>query len=404
MGYLEEAAKKIKKTLYAGDSTSWGTEFLPCGIPDIDYALGGGIGKHRCITAGGLWSTGKTMILYYFLAMNQRLGGDSALLESEGGWSADFYRGIGGDPHSLFLMPDLETCEEAFDFIYNLCNQKIKDKMTSRHTLIGWDSIAATSTQHRQDTDLEVRDMSKSIVMDNGVKKIRSLLKPANVTIFATNQIREQIGSMSSEPHMPGGNAWPFISSQIIQLRFDGGDKSSKVFSGDNEDPIGRWVKGNVSKNKCASPWGQFASVIYTHANMPHPIYGWPTTIGIDARESLFHAYHKKRIRYMEKVENTYKVEYIIEGGTSGRYYINKKFAPTLSSFYQREWPQVLAENPWLWNFPYTRQVPNAAPSEPVNVQPESPSDGSIETPQQGSGGEIVSGDISGASQIPAAE
>lgn len=383
MGYLEEAAKKIKKNLFAGDSTSWGTEFLPCGIPDIDYALGGGIGKHRIITAGGLWSTGKTMILYYFLAMNQRLGADSVLAESEGGWNSDFYTTIGGDSNKLFLMPDLETCEEFFDFVYSLCQQKIKEK-TTRHTLIGWDSIAATSTTHRQETELDKRDMSKSIVMDNGVKKIRSLLKPANVTIFATNQIREQIGSMNSEPHMPGGNAWPFISSQIIQLRFDGGDKGSKIFSLENEDPIGRWVKGSVSKNKCASPWGTFASAIYTHANMPHPVYGWPTTIGIDSRESLFHAYHKKRIRYMKKVGNTYAEEYIIEGGASGRYYVNKKFAPQLGSFYHREWPQVLAENPWLWNFAYTRQVPNEAPSEPVNVQPQPPDESTSETSQPG--------------------
>lgn len=371
MGYLETAAKAIKKGLYSGDATSFGVEFLPSGIPDVDYALGGGIAKTRVITAGGLWSTGKTMLLYYFLAMNQRMGGDSALAESEGGWNSDFYRNIGGDPHTLTLLPDLETCEELFDWVYEICTLKIKEKI-HRHTLIGWDSIAATSTTHRQETELDKRDMSKSIIMDNGVKKIRSLLKPANVTIFATNQVREQIGSMSSEVHMPGGNAWPFISSQIIQLKFDGGDKSSKIVQGDSEDPIGRWVKGNVVKNKTASPWGEFAVAIYTHANREHPDYGTPTTIGINAVESLFYGYFRQRIKYIAK---NAPPEPILQGGQSGRYFVNKKFAPNLGSFYKREWPAVLTENIWLWNFPYTRAVPNAAPSEPLIVpvsEPES--------------------------------
>lgn len=371
MGVLEELAKAAKGALHRADDKFWCTDMLPCGIAAVDWCLGGGVGYGRVTELIGAWSSGKTMLLYLFLAQNQRMGGVSILFEAEGAFNEDFYRKLGGDPSTLWVY-NLETVEQLFDSIEVICDAKMKSKDQKPYAL-GWDSIAATATKHLMETDMGVRDMSKANAMDQGCKKIRSKLEETKIAVISTNQTREKIGSMDSAVHTPGGNAWPFLASQRVHLQFDGGDKSSKILSRDGTVEIGRWTKGKVIKNKLATPFGEFILPIYVEDGHWHPEYEEGTIIGIHAIESLFYNYLRKRIYLPDKTA-------IVELHDGGWYTISNRALPGGSKkFRKSEWPQIVKEYPWLLTYPYdqktaydlqanTAQVSQATTPEPPAV------------------------------------
>lgn len=369
--------KKLASCLINANSPVWHTDFLPCGIPPVDYALCGGACYGRVLELIGLWQSGKTLLLYMFLAMNQRLGGESYLCEAEGAFNADFFKMMGGDPNKLKLY-SVSTCEEVLDFIYSMAKAKIALKSKMK-VVIGWDSIAATGTQHLLDTEMEVRDMSKANVMNQGSMKISTVLDESNICVISTNQVRDKIGSMSSEVHTPGGKAWPFLASQRIHLEFDGG-KASYIQSEDGTTTIGRIIKGQVIKNKCGSPWGVFSMPVFTQDGWPHPSgYKYKTTVGIDARLSLWEAYIRSRI--MHRMPDDTRIPLIIG---QGWYNINPEIVPSFAGkaqFRATAWPDVLAENPWLWNYPYTREIPNVAQVAAVSPATENPHVQNLEQP-----------------------
>src|SRR5688572_22782911 len=138
MGVIEELQKKYKDAMHRADEEFWFTDFLPCGIAGVDWALGGGVGYGRVTELVGRWSSGKTMLLYKFLANNQARGGVSMLFEAEGAFEPDFYKKMGGDPSTLWTY-NLETVEEFFDAITLMCETKIKQK-DNKPYCVGWDS------------------------------------------------------------------------------------------------------------------------------------------------------------------------------------------------------------------------------------------------------------------------
>lgn len=353
MAIIDDLQKVWKNALFRGDEEFWHTDFLRTGIPTIDYALGGGFGYGRVAELLGMWSSGKTMILYKALAANQAAGGISILFEAEGAFDETFYRLMGGDPSTLWVYP-LDTVEQFMDCLYTICESKKKAK-DLKPFAVGWDSIAATGTKHLMETDMEdAKDMSKANAMSMGASRIRTVVKEARVAVISTNQIREKIGDMGTGPHTPGGNAWPFLASQRIHLKSEGGEKSSRISTADGKHEIGRWVIGEVIKNKLAATlWYKFSLPIYLQSGHAHPEYGHQTTLGIDVYESLFYGYLRQRILSPDKKD-------IIIMPTNGWYQVNPELVPNDRKFRKGEWPKIVSEFPFLWTFPYTREIPKS--------------------------------------------
>lgn len=340
--------EKFKGKLFSATDAFWHTDFLQCGIPAIDKALGNGIGYGRVAEFYGPWSTGKTMLLYYYLAANQRKGGKSILFEAEGAFSEDFYATLGGDPNSLLVYP-ADTVEDVFDAIVSICELMKAEAKAGNLTpvLIGWDSIACTGTKHLMEAGMEKRDMSKAGAMSTGCQLVRNHLHDTRVAIIATNQTRTMIGSMSSETHTPGGDAWRFLCSQRLELDLDGGYKGCMIQAREEDQKvdIGKWTKGKVTKNKLAAPFGRFSLPIYVQEGLSHPIWDRPLKLGIDIEETLFQMYSKGHWKLPSK-------KLVIE--QNGAWWkLEETIAPGYKNWMKKDWLEVLAKFPQLRTLPY---------------------------------------------------
>jgi RecA/RadA recombinase len=334
-------------------------EVLPTGVPPIDHGLVGGFAYGRFHELYGSSRTGKTMLVFLLLANNQRVGGLSVLIETEGTFDPEFYRACGGDPDTLVLVP-FEHChsvESVFNFV-NKAAKEAAEMSNEQKVVIGWDGIAATPTAHLLDVGMDKRDMSKALAISQGLSLITQRLAQTNIMVLATNQTREVVGSMDSTIHSPGGKALEFYSTQRICLLQDGGGKSSEIReeSEGKEDRfvLGYKVKGVVTKSKLGKGGIRFGFPIYCHAGRKHPVYDGVTFAGIDADEALFNYYLTgpflvagKRVVYSEK---------------KGWYTLNPAIVTDAKNFRQGEWPEMLDKYPQLWVLLYAdNEVPASA-------------------------------------------
>jgi RecA/RadA recombinase len=348
--------KKRKPVVFSGTDEWFHAEMLPCGIAGIDWILGGGLAYGRLSELFGNFSSGKTYLLYLFLAMNQRMGGVSALFESEFAYDADFYRAVGGDPESLLIRP-ARTIQEVFDGMAEIAKH-VATEGKDEKVAIGWDGIAATGTKHLQDVGMEKRDMSKAAGMSQGTQYITDLIGESQVAVIATNQTREKIGDDTYDPmrrtHTPGGKAWPFHSSQRLELEFRGGfirqfDPKAKDNRG--KEPIGHWVRARVDKNKLAPPHLSCSLPFYSFNDEVHPVFGTPTRMGIDYAEALLEFYKDSRFRLVVGEEKRPVIS------TSGGWYRFDESLEYDKSFHAKDFPSILEERPDLWQLAYAKQT-----------------------------------------------
>lgn len=343
-GLLDATSSKGEKS-HLGTDTFWGTELLPCGIAAIDHALGGGLARGRIHEFYGDYSSGKTFLLYQFLARNQQLGGYSMLIETEGAYDPDFFRARGGIPEKLVLSSsEVDTVEQVFRKLQQAVEHAIEMRKTTPdyNLAIGWDSIAATGTKHLQKEGLDKRDMSRAFSMSQGCAWLTMAVKRSGACVIACNQLRDKIGGYGGSI-TPGGHAWNFHCTQRVELKFRGGRRSSTIKTKE-EIEIGRHITGKVEKSKIASPWGEFVVPIYTEDNYAHPVFkDCRTKKGIDAEEALLDYY--KTGKFFLDENNSERVVTVNE---SGWHQLHPSIDPSGKKFYASQWLEKLEEFPQL--------------------------------------------------------
>lgn len=318
-----------------------------------DYLLGGGYGRGRFAEIFGNYSCGKSYELYQALIANQKAGGTSVLFEQEGAFNRNFFQMLGGDPNSLQVQSNLDTVEQVFE-----CMKRVAKGAAGRPDIpvcLGWDGIAATSTDHITEVGMSKRDMSKAILMDQGTKLLRNEIKRSKVCVIATNQIRVKIGQYATGHTTPGGSAYTFICSQRVELTLDGGDKTSLIYDNNDKsgEPIGRWIRFKVEKNKLGSAMGICKRPFYNHFGRKHPLYGYETSIGFDENESLFEFYASGTFRLPPKDPNTPPWEgpkVLIPNGAW--YKLTDRIDKEQKAFYAKDWMEKLEQFPILKTLP----------------------------------------------------
>lgn len=357
-------SKKFKSTVHKGTDPYWETPMLPCGLGPLDQILGGGFGLGRIGEIYGNFSSGKTYILYLFLISCQKKGGTAVLLETEGAFNPEWFAALGGNVDSL-ILPRCETVEAVFNGILSIAEYgaKLKEQDPDHIICVGWDGIAATPTDHLMETAMDKRDMSKSLAMTQGTQLVNQKVKDTNICVIATNQIRDAIGSMDSATHTPGGKAWPFHSSQRLELKFDGGSASSLIrgmtrdVAGKyvpSKDPIGRWIKAYVQKNKLGVPGHICKLPYYSQTGDLHPEYSYAVTMGIDHLEALFDFFYDGRFCLPpEEGKSPWEGAKVITMPTNGWYMLDVTLDPGQKKFRKGEWPAVVEDHPELLELCY---------------------------------------------------
>ncbi len=348
---LQAQHKSLKGKLLKGAHRRF--EPIPTGVPPVDSALGGGVPLHRVSEWFGRESSGKSLLAYLWLANVQRLGGTAVLIDSEGSYDDEYFASIGGVPEELIMPPDdqTDTVADVFQFVKMLCDTMEKRQADESEEFVGlvWDSIAATGSKHLQAEGMEVRDMSIPTEISQGTKLIRGPVSRSNIAAVFVNQVREAIGTKDSATLTPGGRSVKFLSSQRLELDYDGGSQTSLI----REDPkvkasteIGRWSVGKVVKNKVATPLGSFKLPIYVRAGYPHPVFeGQETRFGIDVDQALFDYYTNAHFLMPDKTPVV---------SSSGAFYeLHKDIAPDEKKFYAKRWPEMLNKYPRLRTLVY---------------------------------------------------
>lgn len=337
----------FKGALRKGTETIWCKDLIPLGILPLDRALGGGIGYGTYTEVYGGWSSGKSLLLYLLLAENQRRGGTSILFEAEGAYRPEWYTALGGDPDKLFLYRGDTTKQGKFkplsvERAFAAIMKVIESASDDEKIIIGWDSLAATPTDHLLEAP-DKRDMSKALAITQGISWTLNALRTKDIGCVLINQVREKINERYPGPtHTPGGHAWKYACTERLELKFAGGQKTSSIYSGDKV--IGRYVQGEVTKSRQGPPQQTFVLPIYLYGGFPHPEFEKAeTALGIDKAEALFMYYVSSWGRFKDTKESAVSNNgswYVLSSAVTGG---------AQKNFRKREWLEVLKEYPQLW-------------------------------------------------------
>lgn len=230
---------------------------IPSGCAPLDAIMGGGWPVGRIIELYGDQSTGKSLLILQAIAGVQSLGGTALLLDCEMTMSMEIAEAVGVDINKVIIAYPT-TIEQVFEH----CNEYISakkqaDKELGYFTpgLVGWDSIASTTTEDEVNA-VEAGGLNK-VVMSPHARTMSKMLRLVarefsmnGVTGLFTNQTREKIGVMFGEKTSTiGGKALDFYSSVRVQLIPIRPHKR-------NAEIVGQEVRARVTKNKVGRPFG----------------------------------------------------------------------------------------------------------------------------------------------------
>src|SRR4051794_2548141 len=218
---------------------------IPTGALSLDLALGiGGIPRGRIVEIFGPESSGKTTMIYHFIAETQKLGGVCAFIDAEHAMDPLYAQAIGVNIDEL-LVSQPDYGEQALEVADMLIRSSAVD-------LVAVDSVAALTP--RSELEGQMGDQTVGLqarMMSQAMRKLAGNLNRTQTVCVFTNQIREKVGVMFGSPEtQPGGRALKFYASQRLDIRRIETLK-------DGTEAVGNRVRIKVVKNKVAAPFRQ---------------------------------------------------------------------------------------------------------------------------------------------------
>jgi recombination protein RecA len=247
---LEAAVTQIERQfgkgsiMRLGDHASVGDiTTIPTGSLALDVALGvGGIPRGRIVEIYGPESSGKTTMVYHFIAQAQRLGGMAAFIDAEHSMDPTYARAIGVNVDDL-LVSQPDYGEQALEITEMLVRSGALD-------VVAIDSVAALTP--RAEIEGEMGDSFVGLqarLMSQALRKLAGTLNKSGTICVFTNQLREKIGVMFGSPEVTtGGKALKFYATIRLDIR-----RIETLKEG--TEAVGNRVRVKVAKNKVAPPF-----------------------------------------------------------------------------------------------------------------------------------------------------
>lgn len=245
------------------DST-YGTvdDKLPTMLPELDATLDGGFPLGRILSVAAPAGVGKSNLGIQLTKVATDMGMIVVWLDVEGTSDKGRLEEMGvdtskvlakqPDPHNPANMT-VEAVAESIEQVVHMFDDK------NIPVLIIWDSVGQTPAASEIEGDYDNKQpgqQAKAITM--ALRKLTPILNGSKATLFAINQIRDQVGGMSfvKTYEFPGGKAFMHSLSTFYQL-----GKSGDLKQG--QDYMGHKVKFTLKKSKTSKPFTKAEQLLY---------------------------------------------------------------------------------------------------------------------------------------------
>lgn len=229
---------------------------LSTGNLAIDIAIGGGFKIGRVNSVSGVYSIGKSLLIYHTIALAQALGLVVMLEDVEGIFEPEWAALCGVDVGALLLCQPAGA-EEALQIAID-CQKLDVD-------VVAIDSVEALEPTKEMDKEMEdsqqmaikpklLGEYLRKFTAFNNLRRREGRIP---LTLLLVNQLREKPASYGDPEYEPGGRAIGFYSSIMLRLR-----EGESIYLGNkvNKIIIGKRVRFKVQKNKTfrASQSGEY--------------------------------------------------------------------------------------------------------------------------------------------------
>lgn len=342
---LEVALGDLKKrfgdgaVMRLGDRNELHIGTIPTGCLSLDIALGvGGVPKGRIIEIYGPESSGKTTLCQHIVAEAQKQGGVCAFIDVEHAFDPTYAEKCGVMIDDLYVaQPD--TGEQALEIAEALVRSGAID-------VIVVDSVAALVP--RAEIEGEMGDSHMGLqarLMSQALRKLAGTVKQNNCLIIFTNQLRQKIGAMFSNPETTtGGMALRFYASVRVDIRRTEAIK-------DSGEVIGNRTKVTIKKNKVAPPFRtcEFDIMYNQGISKAGDILDIATQEGIVEKRGAFYSYGEQRLAQGRENAKTFleanpNLMFIIENKVREAKGLPVLDSPVFNEAFEPNWIQNLPE------------------------------------------------------------
>lgn len=228
-GNLDKVLAKLTKK-YGKEVVKQGLtiekKFLPTGILNVDWALGGGFFQGGFIELYGPQSSGKSTLALKVMALAQKDGKTCAYIDVEDAYDSGWAKTNGVNTDDLLLM-NRESVNEVMkekgekginaEFILQLMIDLIDTKGVD---ILVLDSIACLTPKDElnKEMDEEAKMAGVAKILNRALRVMNSKNQRASTIIFI-NQLRDNVGSYGGGSTTPGGKAVRYYAFQRINVK-----------------------------------------------------------------------------------------------------------------------------------------------------------------------------------------
>lgn len=244
------------------------TDFLPTGLPNIDYIIGGGIPAGRMSEIYGVNGSGKSTLATLVTKVVQEMDTDVVWIDVEGTLETRRLEQLGLDPSkNLYLVKPPEpkggksseadgrlTVEEVGVQLQTLIEGSA---MSGRRMLIIWDSLGATPAKIQLEQGMEGKQIG---VHAKAITALATLIgqdiTKSSVALVVINQARDVLNGFVPGIDSGGGNAFKHWATLRLQINKGSAEAEEKINAYGKKENIKTRYTGSivVKKSKISTP------------------------------------------------------------------------------------------------------------------------------------------------------
>lgn len=247
-----EALSKQGLTVYSARDACAVQGWLDTGNYALNYAISGqflqGYPLGHMVEIFGDPSTGKSYLITRAISSVQTAGGVALLDDTERAYNNDWMENLGVDVATLAYtnsrtVKDHLAVAQAFVKAYPAAKEQ-------GPALLACDSLAALSTEHELEVQLDKKDMTKAGELKAFFRIVAGDLHRLPIVHLSTNHKIANIGNPFQKSTTSGGGGPKYGSSVRIDLR-----SISKIKAKDTKEYVGVICTAFIDKNRLAPPW-----------------------------------------------------------------------------------------------------------------------------------------------------